>query len=311
MNSATEQAAQWFVRLHEAADDAALNAEFEVWRHAKPEHATEYAAITALWQGFDTPEGSRALARAAARKRRGARTKTVAALVVLLGLVSAPLGWRHWRALPLQTLTLATTKGEIHEFVLPDNSRVLLGADSVLELVYTHGVRQLALQRGEAHFEVHRETSAKRPFTVSAAPARVTVLGTGFVIARKPQHTEVSVLHGRVQVTSSDGAGAPLELSAGEAADVSNHRAPVRSRRGTAEATAYSQGRIVFKNANLSEVAQTLSRYRQRAIVAADGGPRIDAVVQAEAVEEFLRLLPQIVAVRVVEDPQATRLEPR
>lgn len=312
MSSKTEQAARWFVCLREAEPGSSLRAEFEVWLRASPEHAAEYAAIEALWQGLESPQKNRQLLDAATRRRQQRRRAIAGAATLSLLLVVVPLCWWQWHRQPLDVLALATGKGQIREFALPDGSHLLLGADSAVDLRYTRRERRLVLQRGEARFEVQRETTGvNRRFTVDAATMRVTVLGTGFIVALCPTRAEVSVLHGHVQVEAIDQIDTPLSLGPDEAADVFSGHAPSRTQRDAASANAFSQGRIMFSNADLTEVAHTLSRYRQRPVRALPGALRIDAVVQPGAIDKFLHLLPQIANVRVVEDADSTRLEPR
>ncbi|HEY1724139.1 MAG TPA: DUF4880 domain-containing protein [Steroidobacteraceae bacterium] len=46
-------AAHWLQRLHEAPDDASLQARCRRWREAKSANASAFARMQAVWQGFD------------------------------------------------------------------------------------------------------------------------------------------------------------------------------------------------------------------------------------------------------------------
>ncbi|WP_440225493.1 FecR family protein [Dokdonella sp. MW10] len=306
---ATEQAALWFLRLREAGADTALRTRFEAWRDASPEHDREFRAIVGLWDGFDDLAASRRLDAAVThvRRRRGLRAAGVAGLFAVLA--AGVFAW--WQAMPrgeVAVIVLEAPRGATREHVLVDGSRVLLGAGSAVEVAFSHGARDVRLLAGEARFEV--SSDASRVFSVTAGDARVRVTGTRFVVARHAHDTAVTVLEGRVAVASVV-PGGELALVAGDAVDVDDGAAPRRVTRPVAEAEAFVEARLVFRQASLEDVALALSRYRDKPVLAAPGGPRIDAVVQAARVEDVLRVLPGIAPVRVVEEDAATRLVPR
>ncbi|MEH3160166.1 MAG: FecR domain-containing protein [Sphingomonas taxi] len=64
---------------------------------------------------------------------------------------------------------------------LDDGSTVTLGAQTVLTVGFTRERRQLALERGEALFEVAHDRS--RPFVVQTPFGAVTAVGTAFDVA--------------------------------------------------------------------------------------------------------------------------------
>lgn len=195
--------------------------------------------------------------------------------------------------------------------MLPDGSRVVLGADSRLTLRYSRRERQLQLERGEAQFDVrHEDGDNPRAFRVEAGAATVAVLGTRFVVAHGSDTIQVTVERGLTRVS---GATSALDVGAGQAADVAASGVLRRVSRTTDEAADFTAGRIVFRDASLGEIAQTLSRYRGVPVrtLPGDGGPRITAVVQTEDVERFIALLPRIAAINVVDDATETRLVPR
>ena len=75
--------------------------------------------------------------------------------------------------------TFETAVGERSTVVLPDDSVVTLNTDTLVEVGFVEGsdVRRVTLQRGQAHFDVEKDT---RPFEVLAAGRRIEALGTAF-----------------------------------------------------------------------------------------------------------------------------------
>ncbi len=155
----------------------------------------------------------------ATRWRRQAPWALAATLAVAVGVGS-------WRSRPV---TLEAPAGEQLAVTLPDGSVAELNAGSRMEyrtgfrsrLGLAAATRDVQLE-GEAFFTVQ---PAERPFEVRTADARVTVLGTRFLVrarADESDGTQVAVESGRVRVRP-EGAGpdSAVELGAGEGTVVS------------------------------------------------------------------------------------------
>jgi len=88
---------------------------------------------------------------------------------------------------------VATNFGEIRTITLPDNSKVVLNGNSVLSYASSwdaSSVREVKLQ-GEAYFSV-THTANHQQFRVQAAEGlQVEVLGTKFVVTKRPQKTRI------------------------------------------------------------------------------------------------------------------------
>jgi transmembrane sensor len=125
----------------------------------------------------------------------------------------------------------------------------------------------------------------------------------------------VAVDHGRVQVETKISSGnaemTPVILSDGQMAEVSPNTSPVFLERNAMDAFGFSSGKLVFENASLNEVAETLSRYRLKPIIAIGKNskqPHITAVMNVAETESFLKTLPQIAAVEVKQNQNQTLL---
>jgi len=303
--SVREEAARWFARMHggTAGPDTAA---WRAWMDASPDHAREYAAFEALWRDFDSTPGSRALADAAQRMNGQRRRRTlVRGTLGLAGLALTGLlgrqGWNAWQDGATYAQSRDSGIGERIALQLPDGSTLTLGPASSAALRYSRRQRAVVLTRGEALFDVAPD--AARPFVIDAGGARVTVLGTRFVVSLLPDVVRVSVRHGTVQLAAHGGQAPALLLHAGEVGEIAG-TLPRRVQRDAGDAFAAAEhGLIVFDRAGLPEIAATLSRWRRQPVhaEAGDGGPRITAAVQARDVEGFLQSLPRIAAVRVQE----------
>lgn len=304
MNSPREQAARWFLRLREN-DSAALRREFDAWLTANDEHAREFQAFDALWRELDSPRQASALA-GALERRQLRRTKLVrGTLCSLLLLASSVFGLHLYRQSPYDQ-ELQTRIGERLEQHLRDGSELQLNGGTHLQVRFDGTQRRIELQRGEVIFDVVHDND--RPFVIEAGQTRVTVLGTRFVVDRLGERLRVSVARGRVRVESQD---QQQQLHAGEVLEVQADGSLRRLDIAASNAFAFESGQLVFEQADLAEIAASLSRHRQQPVQAVtQGGPRISAVVQLADVETFLQALPQIAAVRLEQLPQATLLHP-
>lgn len=130
------------------------------------------------------------------------RTKSLiyriaASIVVLLGVT-----WIYTSKLSTpEMLQVATLANEQKEITLPDNSKVYLNANSILEYPaeFKGDKREIKLE-GEAFFEVQRDEA--HPFIIQTSKAYTRVLGTSFNVKALRNATKivVSVKTGKVEV---------------------------------------------------------------------------------------------------------------
>jgi transmembrane sensor len=179
---------------------------------------------------------------------------------------------------------------------------------------FTRTERRVRLERGEAIFDVAAD--AARPFLVEAGNLRITVLGTRFAVNRMTDAIRVCVDHGRVRLESGmlwrrrellllDGQVAELAGTVDAAPEIRSVHRPA------ADGFAFKSGRVIFHRARLPEIAETLSRYRNKPLRVhpeARPSPPITAVVQLGDIDTFLRSLPSVYPVTVTEDGERTWL---
>lgn len=123
----------------------------------------------------------------------------IAASLVIVSLVSYT-AW-YFTASPENQLEVVSKNG-IEKIILNDGSLVWMHGES--KVMYyekqNDGARYTTFE-GEALFEVVKD--ANHPFIVQCGDVKVKVLGTSFSIKTNPEHVELTVLTGKVNLSSS------------------------------------------------------------------------------------------------------------
>jgi transmembrane sensor len=240
-----------------------------------------------------------------------------AALVGLL--ISLPVIQSLWRTAGpnAHSQVHETAFGEVRSDHLEDGSVVTLGAQSEISVQFSAGHRSVTLDRGEAWFQVTHDTT--RPFVVTAGPRTITAVGTAFVVQKRADHVVVTVTDGTVEVaprTSSDaphlsvpgthtqahvGAsrvarGEQMSYEDGGSASAVEHADPQA-------ATAWSEGQLEFDHLPLRDVVQVVNRYSHRTITVdqSSGGQMFTGLVLQTQIDEWIRRLPAIYPVEIIE----------
>lgn len=162
------------------------------------------------------------------------------------------------------------------KFNLPDGSTGFLNSGAQLKYpVQFKDDRKVELL-GEAYFEVVH--NAKRPFHVITNNLDIKVLGTTFnVIANEGEATEEIVLQsGKVDISLMDGTNlASLKPNEQLILDVEKQTIQKNSVEAL-QYTSWKDGKLVFRNENLQQVARRLSRWYNS-----------DVIVQDNLLEEY------------------------
>lgn len=308
-DSIKQAAARWYVRMREAAPDAPERSAFEVWLMSDRRHQAAYQLVESTMEDFTSTDRLKDLSNALTQKlyfeqstRRKKLSKLGSGLAVMLLCVGLGfLGrtqYQTWQAAPLSTQVQTTAVAQIVKRTLDDGSVITANANSALEIVFYRHQRLVKLTRGEAIFEVTKDP--ERPFVVETQQAKVTVLGTRFAVNQLSKKVRISVDHGRVQVARADDTQKALILHDGEVAEIMQETAPLKVNRYASDSFSFVNGRIVFDRADMFEVAETLSRYRQQPVSAVFSGentPKVNAVIKTIEIEDFIRTLPRSVPV--------------
>lgn len=294
-------AAEWAVRRAEGLDPAE-RAEFDRWLGKEPGAWRAFKESDRLWSDLAGMDLRGVEARTAAPRRR--RLPAYAAIAATL--VAAVIGVQ---ALDRRPVSYESGLGEVRTVRLADGSNVTLGADSAIAVRFDDDGRHVRLRRGEAMFDVRRDTA--RPFEVRAADTRVLVLGTRFTVKAAPDAVRVDVIQGVVRVAKTE---SPLlapftrsdparQITRGERLD-SRQGEPLQALPAIdpAEAAAWAQGRLVYENASLAEVVADLNRYSATPVELGTrqlGELRVTAALNQDQVGQFLSSLPATLPVRI------------
>lgn len=319
-----EEAARWFVRMRSSEPDHPDRGRFEAWLLGNPAHAREYAAIASVWEDFDSTRQLQSLAQAMQQKkteatgnaklRKFASHNLFGILILVISCLAGVPMWQSWVSQPVYQLAENTGIGQIGHQTLVDGTRLVLNANARVKVAYYRDRRTVDIDQGEVIFDVTKDPS--RPFVVDSGHARITVLGTRFAVNRLANLVRVSVDHGSVKVEAQQDRKAHamepyVVLHDGEVAEVNIGEFPHRVQRRAADAFTFPRGVLTFRQAYLSEIAETLSRYRASPVTtsATDRfSTQVTAVVQVADMESFIQALPKIAPVSLRQMDGETRL---
>ncbi len=327
--TARQAAIRWFVLMQDADIEHPQRSTFEHWLLSDPAHQQAYNEVCSLWEDLDSPAQLAHLESAMQQKTfiektersqkiRSTINRTISVIFVAAIGTLGYLGYEHVQAEPTMHLVASAEIGQIRSQILEDGSKIMVNANSDVEVTYYRKQRIVKLNRGEVSFDVTKNPD--RPFIVDSGLAKVTVLGTRFAVNRFKSKVRVSVDHGTVRVepqqpgtTITDTANPTptaankhadqvLTLRNNEVAEINQHGQASRVKRAAADAFSFEYGTITFDGAGLEEIAETLSRYRQppisaQVVTAQDAS--VTAVIQAKNVERFIKELPIIAPVQV------------
>ncbi|MEM1132116.1 MAG: FecR domain-containing protein [Pseudomonadota bacterium] len=267
---------------------------FDDWLHADHRHAEAYAEAEIFWSAAGRSSYCDALMEAleqqpesvaqvqaekqtsaeihwlsSAGKHIVATAMAIAACIAAVFIIGIPMDFFSEPA--VRTQEYATERGNRKIIILPDKTRVTLGAASKLELAFSDTQRSARLVEGNAFFEV--ASDADRPFIVATPHATVAVTGTKFDMQLREATLAVAVGEGSVRVSRATADNADktdpdfLDLTAGQAV-----RASSQSGFGAVtevfptELGAWRTGRLVYILTPLTEIMSEVNRYTERPI---------------------------------------------
>lgn len=276
----SEEAADWFTRLSNARiSNASLN-DFWAWRkdplnRAAYEKVEDLSSIVRSLR--DDPDIQAATRDAETRtpwwRRLTDALKRSGRAYALGGALAAGIAVAMFVVLAGAGDRYSTGVGQQTAVTLADGSRVRLNTDSRLRARFDRDARRLVLERGQAFFEVAHDGT--RPFIVDAGRAQVRAVGTRFDVRRAAEDVEVTLAQGRVEVTPAGADRAAWTLTPGQQIRIDRHSAQARPATvDVAAATAWTSGRIFFRDAPLEQAVAEVNRYSRHKIVLAAGAPR-------------------------------------
>ncbi|MBL8267043.1 FecR family protein [Steroidobacter sp.] len=308
-----EEAAAWFIEFNDDAVDADGRANFDRWLRRSPEHVRAYIEVAAAWEESSALAGSGvrdAAAMAAAAEAEHNVVHLPPRTISTTAAEGASKRSRRWVTLSLaasvavvaigatliyglQRNTYSTEAGEQRALTLPDGSVVELNSRSRLRVHYSEGERGIDLLEGQALFQVMKDPN--RPFVVRSDRARVQALGTQFDVNRRQSRTVVTVVHGKVGVSSLVSGAAPaanVVLVAGEQISVADAVIAQQPRTAdVADVIAWTERKLVFDGAPLADAVEEFNRHNSQRIVIDDPALRDFHIRGTFAPNEQARLI--------------------
>lgn len=319
-------AADWLVRLHDAPGDEALAVAWLQWCEEDPRNLQEFSSAQLVWHAANPAAPEAPLAEPEVspppvvrrRLNRPVWLGLAATVLIAVGIGSfAFLRTDKDELLQSYATPIAGTGSS----VLPDGSRVELGADSRITTRYTTSQRFISVDVGEAYFLVAKDPG--RPFLVDAGGMRVTAVGTAFNVRRNSDRVVISVSEGRVQLNSgnesaddavtSKSARTPL-LAGQQAIYSSDSRTVTIAQIDAMDVASWRTGVLKYMHEPLGSVAQDLSRYHNKRIIISDA--RLSAMpftgtVFSSRIDDTLKALESVFPLQVRERGDAIELVPR
>ena len=265
---AKRHAIRLWTRRHSGTWRDSDETELQRWLAISGEHREAYEKVARAWNLAGSLQTTAPATSATTRGSPVKRAALAAAIVLLTVAVGVPLwrtGYRWWNGTEVQ---LATIKGQPRSFALDDGTTVMLDADSQVTANIGARRRRVALNHGEALFNVKHD--AARPFEVVTPAGRVQDLGTQFDIEDLESSTRVSVIEGRVGVLTPKGQAL---LVAGQRGGYDNSGNLLPTRSFKPGASRWSDGQRHFDHELLIDVLERVARYHAVKFVFTD--PRL------------------------------------
>ncbi len=267
------EAAVWVSRLHGPQRSAQMEHEWREWQSRSDAHRLAFERCTATWEDVrgvslsasyatatPTSRGSQAVGWPRRRPWLPAVAAAAVVIVSLGALFSMPGG-------------VSTGVGERRVVVLDDGSRVSLNTDTRVRVEFSTAQRAVSLERGEALFEVARDT--RRPFVVRAAGNEVMAIGTVFSVRRTGEALAVTLLEGQVAVRpasadAKDASSRQVLIQPGERLSLSRTTPARVDKPRIDQITAWRRGEASFDNVSLRDAIAEMNRYSRVPIVLVD-----------------------------------------
>jgi transmembrane sensor len=299
-------AADWWVRLRDVKASEHTTEQWLAWIDEDEAHLAAFERVTELATRLGAlGEVSHATLMAefapAATPRRWWPLSAAAAAVVLVA--GGYIGWTMLER-PATAQLYTSAIAAQREVTLGDGSRVAMGGATRLTARFSGDRREVELDEGEAYFEVVH--NASRPFVVRAGKLRIEDIGTAFDVRRTGDHVTIAMAEGRVHISDdASGQGRGLEAVAGQAVSYDPSRVALNvTSIDPAQAAAWRDARLEFDNEPLSVVVANINRYRTHPVRIADSGLQsmtFTGTVKTNAIDDWLRALPQVLPLRVSE----------
>lgn len=207
----SEEAAAWLIRLDQDQPlDRKSKSELREWMGRSPLHKKRLTQLSVTWNKLNKLAELSVPIDHQTKFRWNLGWLAPRSSIALASLALMSLGLVLLFAYFLSSDTLhrtngvyATAIGQNQQVTLADGSTLQLNTNTMVNVVYDQGYRDIHLMQGEAYFQVAKDK--QRPFRVFAGQGRVQAIGTAFVVYLKDNTVAVSVEEGQVALASING----------------------------------------------------------------------------------------------------------
>lgn len=310
-----QAAAEWWVRLREPDASGDVVEQWLAWTNEDVRHLEAFERVSAFaerWGGLDQISRRgliQAFVRPVSSQRRWISLAAAASVAAIVLSGAVYLGWMR-AATGVTTQTYQSGIAQNRDIVLPDGTKVALGAASTLTVRYGDQ-RHVELRGGEAYFDVVHDGS--HPFVVTVGKLTVRDIGTAFDVRRTGERVMIAVTQGRVAIGDTRlnaNRHDTLEATAGQRVsydpDALGMTVDIVS---PAQATSWRNDRLEFIDEPLSVVVANLNRYASKPLDIADadlGKLSYTGTIRTDAIDSWVGALPEVFPLRV--SKQANRV---
>lgn len=253
-----DDAARWFAKADRGPLSADDRKAFLEWLEA-PGNADAYHDTADAWSTLGAARGADSLmAMRAAALRDASGVSRRRAIFGLVGAAAAAgAGGAGLLMASAAGATIRTGAGERLTAPLPDGSSVTLAPLSTIKVQYDEARRRVRLVDGQAYFDAR--SAPERPFQVLVGDQQAQGSGGRFQVTKQGETTQILIEDGALDVLAAK-AGASRWLTSGQMIS-----GPAGAQHVAAadldELTAWRDGRLVFSDVPLPQVAAAFNRY--------------------------------------------------
>jgi len=233
----------------------------------------------------------------------------IAATLTFLTLASIAIWYNYFRFEPM---IYETKYGQVQTIALPDGSKVILNANSRLEINLAwsdEGSREVNL-KGEAFFEVEKKPTNKQKFIVHTADLDVVVLGTRFNVNNRQVKTSIVLTEGSVKLAIRDSKAQAndLMMQVGDLVEFSKaDKSFTKQRVNTEKFSSWKDNKLIFENTQIADIASLIKETYGLDVLFEDekmGRRKISGTIPSENLEILLTSLETIFNVKIVRKQQ-------
>jgi transmembrane sensor len=277
-----EQASEWLLRMDNPARTEEDVNEWLRWCDEDSENLAAFEAFQRDWRDLDAlkvgadanesllEQETHRLLISRVRRRKLMVPLALAACLALVALAVILPPHERDPSIPHQQVAATQTN---RAATLPDGSRVILSAQTSINVDFNGSQRNLELSAGEAYFKVKHDR--QHPFIVHAGDISVTAVGTAFDVRREPDGVTVTVEEGTVEIAGNVFAkkGLPTTWRA-EAGYRLTYSSQGRTAKiasvDTSSALEWRGGELAYVWEPLGAVIEDLNRYSQHKVIIND-----------------------------------------